>query len=69
MPKSLSKEKMVLISVHVPRQMLRELNQLINEGVFSSRSEAIRTAIRDMILREIEKRKQTSTMDSDIFPA
>ncbi|MGC9137080.1 ribbon-helix-helix domain-containing protein, partial [Caldivirga sp.] len=52
MPKTKSEEKMVLISVHIPRQMLEELDELVRSGVFPSRSEAIRVAIRDLLLRE-----------------
>ena len=43
---------MVLISVHLPAQMLQELDDLVKTGVYPSRSEAIRVAIRDLILRE-----------------
>ena len=48
---------MVLISVHIPVQMLEELNELVKRGAFPSRSEAIRVAIRDLILREKGKTK------------
>ena len=43
---------MVLISVHLPRQMLEELDEMVRQGRFPSRSEAIRIAIRDLIFRE-----------------
>lgn len=52
MPRTKSEEKMVLISVHVPKQMLEDLDELVRSGVFPSRSEAIRVAIRDLIIRE-----------------
>mgnify|MGYP001773171010 CR=1 FL=1 len=58
MPKTKSKEKMVLISVHLPKQMLSELDDLVKRGVFPSRSEAIRIAIRDLMMREDAKSKQ-----------
>jgi len=48
---------MVLISVHLPAQMLQELDDLVKTGVYPSRSEAIRVAIRDLILREKGKTK------------
>ena len=51
------RERMVLISVHIPKQMLDELDELIREGRFPNRSEAIRTAIRDLLLRERERKK------------
>jgi len=52
MPKTKSKEKMVLISVHLPKQMLEEIDELTSQGVFPSRSEAIRIAIRDLLYKE-----------------
>ena len=58
MPKSpVAKEKMILISVHLPRQLLAELDELVKQGIFPSRSEAIRIAIRDLIMREGERKK------------
>ena len=47
----------MLISVHIPVQMLQELDSLVKTGVYPSRSEAIRVAIRDLILREKGKAK------------
>ena len=52
MPKTKSKERMVLISVHLPKQALEELDELVGQGVFPSRSEAIRIAIRDLLYKE-----------------
>jgi len=57
MPRPVSGRKMMLISVHIPVQMLQELDDLVKTGVYPSRSEAIRVAIRDLILREKEKTK------------
>jgi len=53
----IKRERMVLISVHIPKQMLDELDELVREGRFPNRSEAIRTAIRDLLLREKERKK------------
>jgi len=69
MPKTKSKEPMILISVHVPKQMLEELDELVKKGVFPSRSEAIRIAIRDLILREQTRSKsQIQTHEPLIIP-
>jgi len=57
MPKTKSKERMALISVHLPKQMLEELDELVSQGVFPSRSEAIRIAIRDLLYRENSRNK------------
>jgi len=57
MPRTVSERKMVLVSLHIPVQMLQELDSLVRTGVYPSRSEAIRVAIRDLILREKAKGK------------
>lgn len=43
-------ERMILISVHVPRKMLEGLDRLVERGVFPSRSEALRLALCDFLL-------------------
>jgi len=68
MPKTKAKEKMVLISVHVPKQMLEELDELVKKGVFPSRSEAIRIAIRDLLLREQTRNRQQQVSEPVIIP-
>lgn len=50
-PKPKSKERFVLVSVHVPKQMVEELDGIVRQGYFPSRSEAIRIAVRDLIMR------------------
>jgi Arc/MetJ-type ribon-helix-helix transcriptional regulator len=52
------KERMILISVHVPIQMLSDLDSLVAQGLFPSRSEAIRIAIRDMLHKEQANTKE-----------
>ncbi len=52
MPRTKSEEKMALVSLHIQRQMLEELDKVVKTGAFPSRSEAIRVAIRDLLLRE-----------------
>ena len=64
MPKTKG-EKMVLISVHLPKQMLEELDELVKRGVFPSRSEAIRIAIRDLLLRESERLSKKSVVKEE----
>ena len=56
MPRTKSEEKMVLISVHIPRRMLEELDELAKSGLFPSRSEAIRVAVRDLLIKERGRR-------------
>ena len=45
-------ERMIMISVHIPRWMLEKLDELVRRGKFPNRSEAIRVAIRDLLIRE-----------------
>jgi len=52
--KTYKKENLVVISVHVPRFYLKLLDDLVELGMYPNRSEAIRIAIRDMILKEKE---------------
>ncbi len=52
MPRTKSKEKMILISVHIPEQLLSEVDELVRRGMFPSRSEAIRAAIRSLLYGE-----------------
>ena len=44
---------MRVITVKVPKAYLEELNRLVEAGLFPSRSEAIRIAIRDLLRREL----------------
>lgn len=43
---------MALISVHVPKRMLEELDELVRRGIYPNRSEAIRAAIRELLYKE-----------------
>ncbi|KUO87202.1 MAG: ribbon-helix-helix domain-containing protein [Thermoproteus sp.] len=52
MPRNKGQEKMSLISVHVPKRMLEELDELVRKGIYPNRSEAIRAAIRELLYKE-----------------
>ena len=43
------KEKMVLISFHIPKSYVEVLDELVRRGVYPSRSEAIRVALRELV--------------------
>ncbi|AFA39717.1 putative transcriptional regulators containing the CopG/Arc/MetJ DNA-binding domain [Pyrobaculum oguniense TE7] len=43
------KEKMILISFHVPRSYVEILDDLVRMGLYPSRSEAIRSALREFL--------------------
>ena len=68
MPKTKAKEKMVLISVHIPKQMLEELDEMVKQGKFPSRSEAIRIAIRDLLYRENGLRERELELQQILIP-
>jgi len=53
MPKRIKEERMALVSFHLPRQMLECIDRLVKLGVFSSRSEAIRSALRELCKHEM----------------
>lgn len=52
MPRNKGQDKMSLISVHVPKRMLEELDELVRRGIYPNRSEAIRAAIRELLYKE-----------------
>jgi len=43
---------MKLITVNIPKSYLEDLEELVKVGMYSSRSEAIRIAVRDLIWDE-----------------
>lgn len=43
--------RMKLISVHLPEHLVNELEDLVRKGYFPSRSEAIRVAVHNLIMR------------------
>jgi len=49
MPKSINNEKMEMVSIHIPKQMLKQLDQMVKLGIYPSRSEAIRAAVREFL--------------------
>jgi antitoxin ParD1/3/4 len=44
---------MRLIAVHLPDRILDDIQQLVENGLYPNRSEAIRIAIRDLLKREL----------------
>jgi len=43
---------MITLTVKIPERYLREIDKLVEEGLFTSRSEAVRYALRELIKRE-----------------
>ena len=69
MPKGVSKKNVSdppvdprthIVSFHIPRALLDALDQLVEMGVFNNRSEAIRTALFNLLRehRDLAERRQ-----------
>ncbi|WP_243666805.1 ribbon-helix-helix domain-containing protein [Vulcanisaeta sp. JCM 16159] len=54
--------------MHIPKQMLEELDEFVKQGIFPSRSEAIRIAIRDLLYRENSRSKTQNVEDLILLP-
>ncbi|UYP47750.1 hypothetical protein NEF87_004035 [Candidatus Lokiarchaeum ossiferum] len=46
-----------MLTVYIPEAYIETLDLLVNEKLFPNRSEAIRTAVRDLIRNEIQLKK------------
>jgi antitoxin ParD1/3/4 len=51
-----------LITLRLPERYIKELDQLVSEGRYPSRAEALRTAIRDLISTEIWTTHQSTPL-------
>ena len=49
------KVRVVFLAVRMPKAYVEFLDRLVNKGIYPSRAEAIRKAIRDFIFQEYEK--------------
>jgi Arc/MetJ-type ribon-helix-helix transcriptional regulator len=47
------KEGMVIITVHLPKPYVEALDNLVKAGMYGCRADAIRAAVRDLVLEEI----------------
>ncbi len=48
---------MRLVSVKLPDGLIRGLDELVEKGMYPSRSAAVRTAVRDMLKSELWRRE------------
>ena len=55
MPRRMGTNTMVLVSVLIQKQALEEIDELVRQGMFPSRSEAIRYAIRRLLAKELKR--------------
>ena len=60
------KERMKLISVHLPEWMIAKLEEFVKKGIYPSRSEAIRVALHQLIMKieesEIAKKERKNVL-------
>ncbi|MEM2145240.1 MAG: type II toxin-antitoxin system ParD family antitoxin [Candidatus Jordarchaeaceae archaeon] len=54
----MKKSTMKLISIKLPNAYIEGLNELVEMGIYPSRSEAIRVAVRDMLKKELWNRQE-----------
>ena len=54
-PRSIRKRPMRILSVMVPQPMMEMMDALVEGGYYKSRSELVRTALRDFLLAEIKR--------------
>jgi len=53
-------------NVHLSEQHLLELERLTDEGIYSSPAEAIRIAVRDLLVRDLKARKRLNVLLGDL---
>jgi len=66
MPRRKKGDAMKLVSMHIQKQALAEIDELVKQGVFPSRSEAIRYAIRKLLAKE-GVTKTTNDYPDEVF--
>ena len=50
---------MRLITIHIPEPYLKDLDELVKEDLYPNRAEAIRTAVRDLLITEAWDKKKS----------
>jgi Arc/MetJ-type ribon-helix-helix transcriptional regulator len=53
-------------NVHISEQHLAELERLTDDGLYSSIAEAIRIAVRDLLVKDIKARKRLNLLLGDM---
>lgn len=51
---------MRLITLHLPESYIKDLDGLVDERFYPNRAEAIRIAVRDMLVNEVWEKKRSS---------
>ncbi len=50
---------MITLTLKIPERYLKELDELVEQGLFTSRSEAVRFALRELIRKEKATNKKS----------
>ncbi|WP_101295537.1 ribbon-helix-helix domain-containing protein [Halegenticoccus soli] len=53
------------VTLRIPKQQIEEVEQMVETGEFPNRSEAIRSAVRDMLKEQSEKRESSKPKSAD----
>ncbi|MGM0590796.1 MAG: ribbon-helix-helix domain-containing protein [Halobacteriota archaeon] len=48
------------VTLRIPKQQIEEVEQMVDSGEFPNRSEAIRSAVRDMLNEQTDSRETNS---------
>ena len=54
MPRKKAEERMPVVSMHMPEELLEEVDGLVRQGLFPSRGEAIRFAVWELIREKLQ---------------
>lgn len=49
---------MKLITIHLPESYIKDLDELVDDDFYPNRAEAIRLAVRDMLVAELWERRK-----------
>jgi len=49
---------MRMITLHLPKPYIEDLDKLVNENFYPNRAEAIRAAVRDLLVEELWERRK-----------
>jgi Arc/MetJ-type ribon-helix-helix transcriptional regulator len=58
-----------LVSIHLPETYIKDLDELVEDRYYPNRAEAIRVAVRDMLIDELweKKKRYIGTMSMNSF--
>lgn len=54
---------MKLITLNIPEIYLKDLDELVKEDLYPNRAEAIRVAVRDMLVNEVWDKKKIKDIE------